>query len=215
VEYDSFGNLVSDSNPSFELPFGFAGGLADATTGLVRFGFRDYDPAAGRWTAKDPVLFDGGQGNLYVYVGSNPISLRDPLGLWCFGGSFYATLGGGAQYCLDREKGFSLCVEAGLGVGGDVNLSGGSIPDADEIGFEFNPTCFGVGGTLACGFKICNGTATWQCSTEGEAGPDFEQVKFNGESTGVKFNVGAPDLEFGRCKVQAKLYAKKCFVKRF
>jgi hypothetical protein len=47
------------------------------------------------------------------------------------------------------------------------------------------------------------------------AGPDFEQVKFNGESTGVKFNIGAPDLEFGQCKVQAKLYAKKCFIKRF
>ena len=29
---------------------------------LVRFGARDYDPETGRWTAKDPILFDGGAG---------------------------------------------------------------------------------------------------------------------------------------------------------
>ena len=29
---------------------GFAGGLHDPDTALVRFGARDYDPATGRWT---------------------------------------------------------------------------------------------------------------------------------------------------------------------
>ena len=27
VDYDSFGNILADSNPSFTVPFGFAGGL--------------------------------------------------------------------------------------------------------------------------------------------------------------------------------------------
>src|SRR5438105_4373470 len=58
LAYDSFGVLSQNSNPSFDLPFGFGGGLADPLTGLVRFGFRDYDPAAGRWLARDPLLFD-------------------------------------------------------------------------------------------------------------------------------------------------------------
>jgi RHS repeat-associated protein len=54
-----------DSNPGFQ-PFGFAGGLYDRDTGLVRFGARDYDAETGRWTARDPILFAGGQGNLYA-----------------------------------------------------------------------------------------------------------------------------------------------------
>ena len=47
---------------------------SDPDTGLVRFGSRDYDAAVGRWTARDPVLFDGGDSNLYVYVGNDPIN---------------------------------------------------------------------------------------------------------------------------------------------
>src|SRR5205823_2406689 len=53
LEYDEFGNVLADSNPGFQ-PFGFAGGLYDHDTGLVRFGARDYDPKTGRWTTKDP-----------------------------------------------------------------------------------------------------------------------------------------------------------------
>ncbi len=34
---------------------------------LVRFGARDYDPHTGRWTARDPILLNGGQENLYEY----------------------------------------------------------------------------------------------------------------------------------------------------
>ena len=37
VDYDSFGNILTDSNPTFSVPFGFAGGLHDRDTGLVRF----------------------------------------------------------------------------------------------------------------------------------------------------------------------------------
>jgi len=82
VDYDSFGNIIVDTNPSFEVPFGFAGGLHDRDTGLVRFGYRDYDPDVGRWTAKDPIFFDGGDTDLYRYCLNNPITLTDPLGLW-------------------------------------------------------------------------------------------------------------------------------------
>ena len=60
MDYDSFGNIIADTNPTFTVPFGFAGGLDDRDIGLVHFGFRDYDPATGRWTAKDPIGFAGG-----------------------------------------------------------------------------------------------------------------------------------------------------------
>jgi uncharacterized protein RhaS with RHS repeats len=47
IVYDSFGKIITDSNPAFEVPFGFAGGLHDRDTGLVRFGYRDYLPGTG------------------------------------------------------------------------------------------------------------------------------------------------------------------------
>jgi RHS repeat-associated protein len=63
------------------IPFGFAGGLHDRDIGLVRFGYRDYDPDTGRWTAKDPIGFAGGDTDLYGYVKNNPVNAVDPDGL--------------------------------------------------------------------------------------------------------------------------------------
>ncbi len=44
-------------------------------------GNRDYEPASGRFTSRDPILFDGGQSNLYAYVGNDPVNNNDPDGL--------------------------------------------------------------------------------------------------------------------------------------
>ncbi len=80
IDYDPFGRVTLDTNPSFQ-PFGFAGGLYDYQTGLVRFGARDYDAETGRWTSKDPIGFAGGDTNLYGYVVADPINGIDPDGL--------------------------------------------------------------------------------------------------------------------------------------
>lgn len=80
LDYDEFGQVLSDTNPGFQ-PFGFAGGLYDQDTKLVRFGARDYDPSVGRWTAKDPIIFHGGDTNLYAYAHSDPVNFIDPTGL--------------------------------------------------------------------------------------------------------------------------------------
>ncbi len=84
IEYDSFGNIigVGGTDPSFEVPFGLAGGLHDRDTGLVRFGYRDYDPDIGRWTAKDPIFFAGGDVDLYGYCLNDPVNLVDPNALF-------------------------------------------------------------------------------------------------------------------------------------
>ena len=81
IIYDSFGNILRDTNPSFSVPFGFAGGLYDPDTKLTHFGFREYDAYTGKWTAKDPILFAGGDSNLYGYVLGDPVGLVDPWGL--------------------------------------------------------------------------------------------------------------------------------------
>lgn len=81
LDYDALGRVTLDTNPGFQ-PFGFAGGLYDPQTGLVRFGARDYDAETGRWTTRDPILFGGGQTNLYVYVENDPVNTADPDGQW-------------------------------------------------------------------------------------------------------------------------------------
>jgi RHS repeat-associated protein len=80
LDYDSFGAILSDTNPAFAMPLGFAGGLHDRDTGLVHFGYREYDPAIGRWSAKDPIFFAGGDDDLYGYVQQDPVNLIDPDG---------------------------------------------------------------------------------------------------------------------------------------
>ncbi len=47
LDYDEYGKVLADSNPGFQ-PFGFAGGIYDQQTGLIRFGARDYDAETGR-----------------------------------------------------------------------------------------------------------------------------------------------------------------------
>jgi RHS repeat-associated protein len=106
LDYDSFGNLILDTNPGFQ-PFGFAGGLYDRDTKLTRFGVRDYDAETGRWTAKDPIGFDGGDGNLYAYVQNNPVMLIDPPGTGAIGdivSSVHETLKAASNKAKDWVK---------------------------------------------------------------------------------------------------------------
>ncbi|WP_428737715.1 RHS repeat-associated core domain-containing protein [Sulfurimonas sp.] len=87
ITYDTYGNIQNDTNPNFQIPFGFAGGLQDQDTQLVHFGYREYDPYTGKWTTKDPIDFSGGDSNLYGYVLQDPVNLVDPEGLMGKGGN--------------------------------------------------------------------------------------------------------------------------------
>ncbi|MBK6423671.1 MAG: hypothetical protein IPI38_19055 [Gemmatimonadetes bacterium] len=109
ASYDAWGNVLADSGAGFQ-PFGFAGGLTDGATGLVRFGVRDCDPTIGRWTAKDPVGFAGGYGSLYSYVGSSPVGRTDITGLCIWDGCLVEFIGLSVAAAAAIQAGFeALC----------------------------------------------------------------------------------------------------------
>jgi len=82
--YDELGNATLAVGTADFQPFGYAGGLSDPDTKLVHFGARDYDPETGRWMQRDPILFDGGDTNLYEYCAADPVNVVDPGGLAYF-----------------------------------------------------------------------------------------------------------------------------------
>ena len=131
IDYDSFGNNLDDTDSAFEVPFGFAGGFHDRDTGLVRFGYRDYDPDTGRWTAKDPILFAGGDTDLYGYCLNSPINLVDPFGL-----EFSDILPGIKKAIVEGAKGGAYAVSEATAATVDIAMNGHPLAQA-ALGVAF------------------------------------------------------------------------------
>ncbi len=111
LDYDEFGIVLLDTAPGFQ-PFGFAGGLYDPDTGLVRFGARDYDAVTGRWTAKDPIRFEGGGANLYAYVGNDPVDNADETGTTYCGECYKEHYKGPYEQCKAVCDGEPICSQS-------------------------------------------------------------------------------------------------------
>lgn len=91
VSYDAWGEARDalnwthgvDDEDLVELGVGFTGHPAELDGGLVNMGGRMYDPRAGRFTQRDPIVADPANGadyNKYAYVRNRPLRLVDPSG---------------------------------------------------------------------------------------------------------------------------------------
>ena len=80
IDYASFGRILGQSNSDAGDRFLFTGREFDAETGLYYYRARHYDPHLGRFISQDPIGFDGGDLNLYRYVGNSPENGTDPTG---------------------------------------------------------------------------------------------------------------------------------------
>ena len=81
IVYDSFGNILTETNATNGDRFKFAGMEYDSVTGQYYDRARDYDSAIGRFMAQDPSGFGAGDVDLYRYVNDSPTNGTDPTGL--------------------------------------------------------------------------------------------------------------------------------------
>jgi RHS repeat-associated protein len=142
IESDSWGNVLSDSNPGFQ-PFIFAGGVFDNDTRLTHFGFRDYDSSSGSWMAPEPLsrspsyvagsAFRAISVPTYAYALNNPLRYVDSSGLWV---DAVFDLERGVITLTDPSTGASISALAWSGISDDPKATmSGPIPSGEYTMF--------------------------------------------------------------------------------
>jgi RHS repeat-associated protein len=80
--FDTFGRVLDQTNPSVSFRYGYTGRELDLESGLHYYRARYYDSNVGRFISVDPLGFDGGDTNLYRYVGNSSTLATDPTGMF-------------------------------------------------------------------------------------------------------------------------------------
>jgi RHS repeat-associated protein len=91
--YDSFGQVITESDPNIDTRYLFTGREWDEEIGLYYYRARYYDAEIGRFISEDPIGFaelartSPGNINTYSYVLNQPLVFKDPLGLYPWDGT--------------------------------------------------------------------------------------------------------------------------------
>jgi RHS repeat-associated protein len=136
------------------LPFHYSSKLRDVDSGFNYYGYRFYDPGAGRWLNRDPIGERGGL-NLYGMVGNDCVNLLDSLGL---------------LPCKDGEVKDPTCFEAAIHAFRKENLAATNKFDkATGTGAVIKPAAAGFGGgfTVGLGAAVGVGAAGGSLGTTG------------------------------------------------
>ena len=139
---------------------GFPGQYHDEETGFAHNVNRDYDPATGRYLQSDPIGLAGGL-DTYGYVGGNPVSYVDPLGLDGIGSWTYPAgpmrdqynenlgNGGGPDFFQLSATMYVLSFSVTLSRSGNLFQSFG-------VGREYPNPVRGLGASLNAGILMSN-----------------------------------------------------------
>ncbi len=199
----AMGVTLSQTHPGFQA-IGYAGGLADPVTGLVRFGARDYDPATGRWTAPDPLGVGGGSANLYSYVGGDPVNRADPSGLFCDYTSIGITVGGGIGGAYGSTTigiataGGQLGVfnnnSAGVGVGGGAGVTLNCMDNNDNNNSPDLNDFSGAGSSVEGSFGGITGGADTGFGADGKPSSHGGHVGLGSDGVGADATGGNTEM---------------------
>ena len=131
ADYSAFGEarIVTER---VRQPLRFLGQYHDAETGLHYNLFRYYDPKLGRYLTPDPIRYEAGSSNFYVFANNDPVNQSDPEGQI----AFLAALG---------------AIAVGAVVGG---LIGGAISAATGGNFWDGAKAGAIGGAIAVAAPI-------------------------------------------------------------
>ena len=151
--FDSFGRVLSETNPLVSFRYGYTGRELDLESGLNYYRARYYDSNVGRFISVDPMGFGAGDTNLYRYVGNNSTNATDPTGMWV-NFAVGAAIGGGLDLGIQLSQnggdlskvnwasvGVSTVTGAiGGGIGGLLSKQGVGLAARTTItaGAEFN-----------------------------------------------------------------------------
>jgi RHS repeat-associated protein len=166
--YSSFGKIESQLDANFIQPYTFTAREFDPETGQYFYRSRILDHAAGRFSQEDilrgspnlPESF-----NYYAYVGNNPVTRKDPLGLWYID--------------INISGGFIIG-----GTGGILISSSGIYP---YVGLGL--TTPGVSGSIT--WSPSDPTTGWNIGAQAQYGVAFQRGYGFGEGGGWFTEIGA------------------------
>ncbi len=154
--YDSYGNITNHTGTANTL-YTFAGEYRDVDTGLTYLRARDYDPATGSFTTRDPL--ESITNTPYAFTNGNPLQDSDPTGQITWGGGFSSAwsatsdLGAGIYNTVSHPNSILDGFET------TYNEAGGGFQGRVAIFNQFNPIAPLVGGLGAASIDFQNGNA--------------------------------------------------------
>jgi RHS repeat-associated protein len=124
--FDSFGRILSETNPGLSFRYGYTGRETDGETGLDYYRARYYDAANGRFISVDPAGFGAGDTNLYRYVGNSSTMYTDPSGKILPILALAAAFATGVELAVEAAVLFGLGAAAINVVRQDIEIAQGS-----------------------------------------------------------------------------------------
>jgi RHS repeat-associated protein len=217
IDYDSFGNVLAETNPAQGDRFKFTGREYDATSGLYYYRARYYDPQQGRFISQDPIGFGGGDANLYRYVNNSPNNASDPFGMSSivdYTLNVTGTLGGragliNALATWGGDEPFTLRIAGNangirLGVDGGITLTHGG----NSVGVGMSGGTVTATGSAQIPTPVGKITVTGSASSQLPTAQGNFTFYFQSTSTSPVFLARFSEAAFGMAAIELQLFAE-------